>query len=363
MYNKSYMEYIVNWLQNYQAGANTAYDYALALVVFIGSLVVLKIIQIIILGKLKKLAKKSKTKFDDIVIEILSNVRPPFYLLISLFVAIQYLTLGDLASSLIKAFFLISITFEVVQALDKIVNYLLSVYIKKTADSEQEQKHIESVSKTMRLIVKVALWLVGLIVILANLGINVTSLVASLGIGGIAVALALQNVLGDMFSSFSIYIDKPFKVGDFIAVGEAKGTVERIGLKSTSIRTLGGEEMVIPNKELTDARVQNYKRMERRRYMFSLGVVYGTSQEKLEKIPKIIEEIINDIDDVDFDRAHFASYGDFSLNFDVSYYVNIIDFKEYMDRRQKINLEIYKQFGKEGIEFAYPTQTLFVNKT
>jgi small-conductance mechanosensitive channel len=198
--------------------------------------------------------------------------------------------------------------------------------------------------------------------VLSNLDINISSLVASLGIGGIAVALALQNVLGDMFSSFSIYADKPFRVGDFIVIGKDQGTVEKIGMKTTRIRTLQGEELVVSNKELTSTRVQNFKKMKRRRVLFQLGVVYGTKPEQLESISKIIKEIVDKIDGVDYDRCHFSTYGDFSLNFEVVFYVNSSDYADYMNKKEKANLAIYKRFAEEKIEFAYPTQTIFVNK-
>jgi len=176
------------------------------------------------------------------------------------------------------------------------------------------------------------------------------------------VALALQNVLGDMFSSFAIYIDKPFQVGDFIVVGKDKGVVEKIGLKSTRIRTLQGEELIISNNELTSTRIQNFKKMEKRRIVFTLGVTYNTPADMLAKIPKIIKEVISKEKKLTFDRCHFKEYADSSLNFEIVYYVNDPDYLTNMNFRQKVNLAIYKKFAKEKIEFAYPTQTIYVEK-
>jgi small-conductance mechanosensitive channel len=184
--------------------------------------------------------------------------------------------------------------------------------------------------------------------------------VASLGIGGIAVALAVQNILGDLFASLSITLDKPFSIGDFIVVGDFQGDVEDIGLKSTRVRSLSGEELVFANTDLLNSRIRNYKKLQERRIVFTVGVVYNTPSGKLEKIPGMLEEIIKPIPDTRFDRAHFKTLGDYSLDFEVVYYVLVPEYATYLDIQQRINLTIYKQFEDEGIEFAYPTQTVVV---
>ena len=194
-----------------------------------------------------------------------------------------------------------------------------------------------------------------------NLGIKISALVAGLGIGGIAIALAAQTVLGDLFSCFIIFFDRPFVIGDFIVIGEFKGTVDHVGLKTTRLISLGGEQLIFSNTDLTNSRIRNYKRMDRRRIVFQLGVTYQTTLMQLKKIPQIIEEIITQIPDATFDRTHFASYGDFSLNFEIVYYVNDRDYNKYMVIQQEINFKIKEAFEKEGIEFAYPTQTVFLS--
>ena len=166
----------------------------------------------------------------------------------------------------------------------------------------------------------------------------------------------------DLFSYFSILFDRPFEIGDFVIIGEYLGTIEHIGIKTTRIRSLGGEQLVFSNSDLTDSRVRNYKKMQKRRVVFKFGVTYQTSQDKLKNIPGGIEKIVKGIKDTAFDRAHFASYGDFSLIFEVVYYVLAADYNKYMDIQQEINLAINKEFTSHKIEFAYPTQTLYVNK-
>ena len=214
----------------------------------------------------------------------------------------------------------------------------------------------------MRLVIKILLWSIGFLLVLSNLGFDITSLIAGLGIGGVAIALAVQNILGDIFSSFSIVFDKPFKVGDYIVIEPDRGIVKKIGLKTTRLETLQGEELIISNKELTSARVQNFKKMKQRRINFNVGVTYETSPAKLKEIDALIEKIIKGVKDVEFVRCHFQGFGDFSLNFEVVYLVKSGDYAVFMDKQEEINFAIVNAFTKNKIDMAYPTQTLFVKK-
>ena len=206
------------------------------------------------------------------------------------------------------------------------------------------------------------IWAGGAVFILDNLGIKISAVIAGLGIGGIALALAAQSILGDLFSSFAIFLDKPFKVGDFIIVGDLLGVVEHVGIKTTRIKSLHGEQLVFPNSDLTNSRIRNYKKMQKRRVSFQIGVLYQTTHEQLKNIPQIVAEIVKNIDKVTLDRAHFLSFADFSLVFEIVYYVDGSDYNLYMDIQQEINLALKENFGKAGIEFAYPTQTLYTVK-
>lgn len=187
------------------------------------------------------------------------------------------------------------------------------------------------------------------------------AVIASLGIGGVAIALASQGVLQDLFSYFSILLDRPFELGDFIIVGDYLGTVEYVGIKTTRLRSISGEEIIIANTDLTGSRIRNFKRMGQRRIVFKFGVVYETSSEQLAKIPIFIEEIINSTENVTCDRVHFFSYGEYSLDFEAVYFVNTNDYAIYMDAQQHINLKIKAECDKRNIEFAYPTQVNYFN--
>jgi MscS family membrane protein len=210
----------------------------------------------------------------------------------------------------------------------------------------------------IQLFARVVVWSIAFLLILNNLGFDVTALVAGLGIGGIAIALAAQNILGDLFASLAIVLDQPFVVGDAVTIGDQSGTVERIGIKTTRIRSLSGEELVCSNADLLASRIHNHKRMAERRVLFTIGVTYQTPADKVEKLPGMLRAIIEAQEQVRFDRAHFMSFGDFALIYEIVYWMLTPDYAVYMDTQQRINLALYRRLQDEGIEFAYPTRTV-----
>jgi small-conductance mechanosensitive channel len=205
-------------------------------------------------------------------------------------------------------------------------------------------------------------WTLALLIALDQLGFNVTALITGLGIGGVAVALAVQNILGDLFASAAIVLDKPFVIGDFIVVGEFAGSVEKVGLKTTRVRSLSGEQLVFGNAQLLGSQIRNYKRMQERRILFGIGVTYETPLEKLRALPGWLREAVEAQPGVRFDRAHFKEYADFSLNYEIVYYVLSPDYGKYMDVQQAINLAIFDKCAREGVQFAYPTRTLYLKQ-
>lgn len=339
---------------------NSVEEYLLALLIFILTIIALKVFKLVIINKLKKIAVKTRTELDNLMITIIDGIGWPLYLFLSLYISLQFIKIPKFIGMAVYYATFVIVAYYVIIALQNLIDYGTRRIIQKR---QGEDKKVDtSVIDLLSKVLKAILWVVAIIIILSNLGYEVSTLIAGLGIGGVAIALAIQNILGDIFASFSIYFDKPFKTGDFIIVGDDCGVVKRIGIKTTRIQTLHGEELVISNRELTESRIHNYKRMERRRVVFTLGVEYDTPTEKLRKIPDIIKEVMDKIELVDIDRVHFKEFGDFSLNFEVVYYVNSSDYGTYMDTRQEINLAIKERFETEGIEFAYPTQTVFVNE-
>jgi len=341
---------------------NSLYNYSMFLLVFLGVMLALKIFQSFVLGKVRKIAEKTENTLDDAVIDTLQKIRAPFYFFVSFWCAMQFIALPDLAARLLQVFFIFGIAFEVIKSVGDLVDWFIEFYIAKMVKKEQEKKQMRSLFRIFRVFVNIVLWSITLLFILSNLGVNVTSIVASLGIGGLAIALAVQNVLSDIFSAFSIYLDKPFEVGDFIIVGEDSGTVEHIGMKTTRLRTLRGEVLIISNKELTSIRVKNLRRLKKRRDSFMIGIEYETAKAKMKKVPAIIEKIIKADENANFLRCHLFEFGDSSINYEVVYTVNSADYDVFMDVRQGINLAILKEFENEGIGFAYPSQRIFLEK-
>ena len=337
---------------------NTVLKYLIALGIFVGGMLVLFIFKTYILGRLKKWADKTNTNLDDLLIKAIEKSLIPVVYFGIFYAALHTLNLSPDFKTGLNIATTVIITFFVVRTIISALGYALKSYAKKSEDSEKREKQLRGISGLINLVI----WFIALIFLLDNFGVKISAVVAGLGIGGIAIALAAQAVLGDLFSYFVIFFDRPFEIGDFIVVGDKRGAVEHIGLKTTRIRALGGEILIFSNTDLTNSRVHNFKKMERRRVVFSLGVTYQTSAQKLKIIPQLVKKIIDEQIDAEFDRGHFASYGDFSLNFEFVYYVVGADYNKYMDIQQSINLTIYEAFEKEGIEFAYPTQTLFVTK-
>jgi small-conductance mechanosensitive channel len=339
-----------------QVAGNTVQDLLIATAVFVGAYVLLFLFRTIVIGKLHKFAGKTSFKFDDAIVEVLKRISVFFYISVSLYIATRYLVLSSVVDNLVYGLLIVVLVLEAIRVIQKIIMFFVEHVWLKDSAGQEHMSHI------LGLLIKLALWTVGLLLILSNLGVDITSLIASLGIGGVAIALALQNILGDMFSSFSIYFDQPFRVGDFIIVGDHMGTVKKIGLKTTRIEALQGEEIVISNTELTSTRVRNFKKMSKRRIVFAFGVTYDTPVAKLKKIPEIVGSCIDPLEHAEMDRAHFKSFGDSSLDYEVVYFVKTGDYKEYMDTQQTINISILDKFEKEGIEMAFPTRTVYLNK-
>jgi len=309
-------------------------------------------------------AKKTKTKLDD---EILKNVKKPIYLLViffGLFIFVHNLSILDqyVDKSIIDNIFLLIEILLIAYLFTRITNVLFVWYAEKQERKKKTSQHILFV---FRNIFNGIIYLIAIFFFMAIAGIDLTGLAIGGAATAIVIGFALQHVLSDFFSAFSIYFDRPFEIGDFIIVGEYAGEVKKIGMKSTRVQLLQGEELVLANSELTKTNIRNFKKMKKRRISFSFGVTYDTPLNKLKKIPGIIKNIINteNMDYIDrLDRVHFTEFGDFSLNFEVVYYVKSNDYLKYMDTQQLINFAIKEAFEKEGIEMAFPTQTIFLNK-
>ena len=337
---------------------NEIQAWLVALGIAAGSLLVLRLVEAVVIARLQRLTKKTSTVIDDIVIASIRKTKLIYLLIVGIYLGSRALELPERVHSFGWKTLIVA---SLLQA-GVWVSVGLQLWLEHYRETEEDGAN-RTTMNALSFIGRIALWATILLLVLDNLGIDVTALVAGLGIGGIAIALAVQNILGDLFASLSIVLDKPFVNGDFIMVGDLLGSVEHIGIKTTRIRSLSGEQLVFSNADLLGSRIRNFGRMEQRRVVFSIGATYQTPADKLEAVPNIIQEAVEAQDNTRFDRSHFSSYGDFSLNFETVYYVHSADYNLYMDIQQAINLEIYRRFGEEGIEFAYPTQTLFLEKS
>lgn len=352
---------LASWLaplDAYTLFENSGRDYALAVIVFTVATIGFAVIQYIVVGRLAAISKKTHTDIDDTLIKVVKGIHPPFYSFLAFYLAVQTLSFPEMVHTTLSVILAAWVAVQVVFALQTLIDYIIARRLR-----HEDDKGTSAAYRYLGNIAKWLLWIIAVLMVLANFGVNVTSVLAGLGVMGVAVGFALQKILADLFSSFAIYFDKPFQPGDFITAGADSGTVERIGIKTTRIRALQGEEIIISNDELTSARIQNFKRLNERRVAFQFGVLYETPLEKVQKIPDIVEETIVGLGEhVRFDRAHFAEFGDSALVFEVIYHVCERSYVAKMEAQHTINMQLMERFAKEGIEFAYPTQTVHVVK-
>ncbi|MBI4424781.1 MAG: mechanosensitive ion channel family protein [Elusimicrobia bacterium] len=337
---------------------NSIRSYLAAAVTFALALGVSYAARRLAVSRLAAWASRTQTDIDDFLVHLLSSIKHPEFAFLALYAASRGLHLHAAVARASRFAFVVWLSVRGVLVAQAAAAYVLNKY----AQDEPADLATRSAMTNVRWLVNAVLWALGGLLILDNLGIDVTALVAGLGIGGVAVALAAQAILGDLFSSFAIFMDEPFKVGDFIIVGDLLGTVEHIGIKTTRVRSLHGEMLVFANSDLTSSRIRNFGLMQRRRVVFQFGVVYQTPVEKLRNIPAIVQGILAGIDRATIDRVHFKGFGASSLDYEVVYFVESSDYNLYMDEQQRMNLELVEAFQAEGIDFAYPTQTLFIEK-
>ncbi|MFN2317224.1 MAG: mechanosensitive ion channel family protein [Gemmatimonadales bacterium] len=336
---------------------NPLSKWLIALGVGAGALLLLLTIRRVLVGRLKAFAERTATDWDDILASALGRTRLLFLVIVSAQAGAMALELPDRVSGVLRVLMVLAAAMQAGIWASVVLVSLLERYRR---EKMEEDRGAASMIGAMSFLIRLLLWAVILLLALDNLGIDITAMVAGLGVGGIAVALAVQNILGDLFASLAIIMDKPFVLGDFIVVGDLRGSVEHIGLKTTRVRSIGGEQIIFSNADLLSSRLHNFGRLQERRAVLVLGVTYQTPREKLQRIPTILREAVETQDGARFDRSHFDTYGDFSLNFETVFYVLSNDYVRFMDIKQAVLFEIHARFEAEGIEFAYPSQTLFL---
>ena len=331
-------------------------EWAVAALLAVAVFVVALLARLVLVRRLPASMPGDDLHWPTVLREVVGRTWTLFLIIASIYAGTTFLDLPPSVHSLIHSAFVIALFIQGALWADRIASAFVAWRLAPLKAKTAMRNALSLIKSTVRL----AIWLIAFLLIFENLGFDVTALVAGLGIGGIAIALAAQSVLGDLFSSLSIVLDRPFEVGDFIVFGDQSGTVERIGVKTTRLRSLTGEQIACSNSDLVNSRIHNYKRMTERRVLFVIGTTYDTPGNKLERIPGLVKDIIDAQATARFDRAHFRSFGDSALEFEVVYWVLSPDYTTYMDVQQRINFAVFRAFEEESIEFAFPSRTLYI---
>jgi small-conductance mechanosensitive channel len=326
---------------------NTLLDYIIAFSIMLGGIVLIAAFKRLLIGKFKRWAATTESKIDDLVVAAIERFGIPIGRLMMIYWGFSYLTFPARLERVIQVAISVVVGFFILRLASSSMYFLLHAYIRKQENSDAKLKQISS----LMIVINIVIWTLGAIFLFDNLGFNVSAILTGVGIGGIAIALAAQNIIGDLFNYFVIFFDKPFEVGDSIVVDDKNGTIEFIGLKTTRLRSITGEQIVLANSDLTKSRVHNFKRLEARRVAFTISVTYHASQDQLKRIPAIVKEIVERTDLTRFDRAHFSRFSEYGLVFEIVYFVLSPDYLKYMDIQESINLRIMEAFEKGKIQF------------
>lgn len=335
---------------------NTVENWLIAAGIIIFGILLITLLKRSVLTRLKSLFERTQNNIDNFILEKIEEyVVPAIYFLI-IYWGIRTLDLSAQIRSILDVAFLVIITYFVIRVISSVFLMILRSYVLKQENGAEKVRQLGGIM----LIINMIIWTVGLLFLLDNLGYNITAIITGLGIGGIAIALAAQNILEDLFNYFVIFFDRPFEIGDYLVIDEKNGVVEYIGIKTTRIRTLSGEQLVFSNGDLSDSRIHNFKKMQKRRIVFSVTISYDTPVSKLRKIPGLLEEIVRSDDRVEFDRSHFKALSDYWLDFEVVYIVKSSDYTIYMDIQQEYNFQILERLSEMDVEIAYPSKTIYI---
>lgn len=339
---------------------NSLYAYMLTSVSFVVLFAALILSRRFMIGQMKLMVRHGGHGLLAFFHDLLVKLNPFVLGLVAFYLAFQRLNMPDTLSRGIYYVTLAFVTAQAARILGDMLSYGVMRFGLRTRGDDAA---IRNTNNNITALLRFAVWTAAVLFVLDNMGFNVSTFIAGLGIGGAALALASQAILGDTFSSFAISLDRPFEVGDFIVVDALNGTVEHIGLKTTRVRSSTGELLIFANSDLTRSRIKNFQQMQQRQAKFRVAITYQTPVEKVRLVPEILKAAVTAQPYVKLDRAHFQSFGDYALLYEVVYFVNKPDYNLYMDIQQSINLQILEALAREGISLAYPTQTVFVEKT
>jgi small-conductance mechanosensitive channel len=333
---------------------NTVQSYLIAIGGIFVTWAIIRTLRRVVMKRVSKLITKTATNLDDIAFSVIEKYLLPYAYLFINYQIIQELYLQPRLKKVLAVAMAVITTFYLVRLINHAIQLGVNGFMRRRNESTERIRQLNGVM----VVIKALVWFVGFIFLLGNLGYDVRTFIAGLGVGGIAIALAAQTVLGDLFSYFVIFFDKPFEIGDYVSAPSATGVIESIGVKTTRLRSLDGQQLVVSNTELTRTTINNYKRLEKRRVVFTLQLKYSTKHDLLKQIPTIIKDIVTAQDATTFDRCHLSSLGDSGINYETVYIVDSADFGKFMSTQQTVLLNIIEAFENRGIEFAYPTRTI-----
>lgn len=326
---------------------NKVEDYALAFVAFVIFSILFYLFQVLILSRLKRVALDNESRSGNAFVNILGSIRPPFYYFVALYLSFHYLTIDPPIEKIIHAILIAWIVYEAILSIQIFIDYLV-----RRSFGKERERDAKSALGPIKTFSSIILWFLGALFVFSNLGINISSLVAGLGIGGIAIALGIQNILKDLFSSFSIYFDKPFSIGDYIVVGDLEGEVKQIGIKSTRLLAFQGEEIIISNQELTSSKIRNFSKLKERRVTFPFKIESAVASKKVETLPELITKAVNKIDGVRIDRVSLIGFDKDGTSFEAVYFIESSKYSVYIETQQKVLRAIQEQMISEKIKLA-----------
>lgn len=346
------------WLSK-QIHGNSLQSIAFALLMGIFLGLILKILKKLLAEKIKTLALKTENTWDDEIAHLVTRTKSWFIFVLGYYLSAQGLLLSEKFANFLNICFSFCFFFQILLWADRAI--LVAVRINSKTNAESHSELTDPKDIILSFLIRAFVFATMILLLLSNLGVNVSALITGLGVGGIALALAVQKILGDLLASISIALDKPFSIGDSIVVGTLSGTVEKIGLKTTRVRSVNGELIIVPNTDILTKSIQNYKELKERRIVLRLGIVYDTPEDKIKKVTDLITTAVSSVDKTRLERVHFCNFGPSSLDYEAVYWILDSQYIALMDAQQQVNYKILSLFNQEQIGFAYPSQTIYLN--
>ena len=340
---------------------NSVREWLIGAAAFLVAILVLSLLRRVLVARLGKIAQRTSTQIDDAVVDLVRRTRWYFIVFVAFEVGTRFVTLRPAVDHVIGRVVLVFVVVQIGVWGNGVIEFWVTQFARRRAAEADTASATTMVAVSYA--ARAVLWALVFAMLLRVFGFDVTALVTGLGIGGVAIALAVQNVLGDLFAALAIVLDRPFLIGDTINVDSIIGTVEHIGLKTTRLRSLSGEQIVMANGDLLKSRIRNYKRMIERRVVFTTDVTYDTAPDVAARIPAMLREIVEAQSPVRFDRSHFATYTDSTLRYETVYWVLDPDYGKFMDIHQAVNLEVLRRFNSQKIEFAFPTRVVYTQSS